>query len=141
MKNKAKNNLCRGVTLIELVVVLAVFMIIISVTVSIFISIIQHQKRILAQQEFLNQISYVAEYMSRSIRMAVKDTTGACLNGGPGLYSLKNYDASSGFYEGILFIANNGLCQDFTVDSIDGLLKESKNGVPAHGQHILSSKF
>lgn len=133
----------RGVTLVELIVVLAVFAIVIGAAVDIFISIVQHQRRILAQQEFSNQISYVMEYMSRSMRMSIKDTAGTCLSGSPGsLYALTRYNESSTFYEGIKFIANNGVCQEFFLDRAGGgaVLKEMKYGL-LDSQSILSSKF
>jgi len=121
---------------VELIVVLAVFIVVIGSAVSIFISIVQHQKMIIRQQEFLNQISYVTEYMSRTIRMSVEDTTGNCI--GPGYLYLLTHPDGTGFYEGIKFIANNGTCQEFFLDA-EGVLKESKDGAPA--QIILSDKF
>ena len=58
----------RGFTLIELVVVLGLFMLIMSVTVNLFISIVRQQKMILSQQEMINQVSYVQDYFTRSLR-------------------------------------------------------------------------
>jgi prepilin-type N-terminal cleavage/methylation domain-containing protein len=63
----------RGFTLIELLVVIAIFSIAIGVISSIFVSGISSQRRVLAEQEILNQISYAIEYMGRAIRMAKKD--------------------------------------------------------------------
>jgi type II secretory pathway component PulJ len=62
-----------GFTLLELVVVLSLFMLIMSVTVTMFISIVSHQKRILSQQEMISQLSYVEDYFSRSLRGAITD--------------------------------------------------------------------
>lgn len=136
LKSK-KNNVSAGLTLIELVVVLAIFMLIIGVTVSIFISIVQHQERVLVEQESLNQTSYIEEYISRTIRSAVKDIAGSCLNSGY-IYLLTHYNSSAGFYGGIKFVTKDGVCQEFFLDT-DGILKEIKNGQVPQG--ILSSKF
>ncbi len=132
-----------GFTLVELLVALTLFMIIMDITVSVFISMVQHQKRILAEQEFLSQTSYVVESMSKYLRSAVKDTSGDCLFEGrdvyPGyVYLLTHYNVGADASEGIKFITKDNVCQEFFLDK-DGVLKESKNGQPA--QSILSSKF
>jgi prepilin-type N-terminal cleavage/methylation domain-containing protein len=77
----------RGFTLIELLVVIAIFSIGIGSITGIFISGLSSQRRILAEQDILNQISYAIEYMGRAIRMAKKDDisisgqTKNCLSG------------------------------------------------------------
>jgi prepilin-type N-terminal cleavage/methylation domain-containing protein len=77
----------KGFTLIELLVVIAIFSIAIGSITGIFISGLSSQRRILAEQEILNQISYAIEYMGRAIRMAKKDDisisgqTKNCLSG------------------------------------------------------------
>ena len=140
---KDKNNASNGVTLLEIVVALALFLVIIGVAISIFISIVQHQRRILNEQELLGQISYFTEYISRGLRMAVKDIPGVCLIDGETsypnyIYLLTRYNSVSGFYEGVKFINSNGVCEEIYLDT-DKVLKESKNGQAP--QNILSSKF
>ena len=54
----------------EVVVSLAVFFIIIGIAVDIFISVVQGQRRVLEEQELLNQTSYAIEYMSTAIKMS-----------------------------------------------------------------------
>jgi prepilin-type N-terminal cleavage/methylation domain-containing protein len=77
----------RGFTLIELLVVIAIFSIGIGSITGIFISGLSSQRRILAEQDILNQIGYAIEYMGRAIRMAKKDDisisgqTKNCLSG------------------------------------------------------------
>lgn len=114
----------KGVTIIELVVVLAIFALMIIATASIFISAIQQQKGTLRDQELLNQVDYVIEYMSRTMRMAVNDTNGDCL--GPDYagydYVLTHFDSSSGFYQGIKFSSSYDGCHEFFLDT-DGILK------------------
>lgn len=68
----------KGFTLIEMVVAVTVFSLVVGVASGIFVSSLKAQRQSLATQEVLDQISYVAEYMSRAIRMARKDMTGDC---------------------------------------------------------------
>jgi len=128
--NKYQKQNQKGFTLIELIVVMAVFMLIVGVAISIFIAIIQNQKRILSQGQLLDQISYTMEYMSKGLRMAKKDTSGSCL-----VYTDSNYNITETFpgyaylytrpntlYEGIKFInqSNNDACQEFYLDTENG---------------------
>ena len=62
-----------GFTLIEIIFAVAVFVIVVTAASTIFVQVIRGQRRNLAYQELLDQTSYVMEYMSRSIRMAMKD--------------------------------------------------------------------
>ena len=138
------SNSSKGFTLLELVVVLALFMIILGVTVSLFISIVGHQKRILSQQELLSQMSYAQEHMSRALRLVTKDTTGHCLSDGGTSYAgyvylLTHYNAVIGAYQGIKFFTQDGVCQEFFVDPKDNTLQEVKNS--SLPQPIISSKF
>lgn len=136
-------NLSRGFTLVELLVAITLFMIIMDITISVFISMVQHQKRILAEQEFLSQTSYVMESMSKSLRQAMPDSSGNCLFDGqneyPGyVYLLTRYNVGTNENEGIKFITKDNVCQEFFLDK-DGILKELKDGQSP--QAILSSTF
>jgi len=109
----------KGFTLIEMIVVMAVFLFVIGVTLGIFISIFQNQKKVLAEQQILNQISYVEEYMSKALRMAkTEEPTGTCLLPGY-IYSLENYDPVLGLYKGIKFInqSDGDSCWEFYLDN------------------------
>jgi len=133
----------KGFTLIELLIVLALFVFIIDATVSIFVSIVHHQKRVLADQELLDQANYVLESISNSLKMAQEDKAGICLYRDairyPGyFYILTHRDGDSGFYQGIKFLNANGICEEFFLDN-DGQFKKSDNvNLP---QNIISSKF
>ncbi len=131
------SNSQRGVTLIELVVVLALFMAIIGVTVSIFISVVNQQRSILQQQAVLNQASYLTDYLSRAIRMSLRDAAGTCLTDEgiphPGYIYLLTHRVS-GSYQGVKFLSSNGVCQEIFLEN--GVLKEIKDGGQA--QNILS---
>lgn len=121
MKINFKNS--KGFTLVELLVVIASFVIIVITSTDLFVLMISHQRRILAEQELLSQTSYVTEYMSRALRMAAKATDASCLEVG------KNYEITK-FGQGIKFInaSNNDVCQEFFLDSISGEIKEIKDG-------------
>lgn len=134
MKNK-------GFTIIELVVVIAVFLFIIGAALSIFIYIFKHQRRVLKEQQLVNQISYVQEYMSKALRAAKVATSDACTGTGY-IYLLTNYDSGTGVYKGIKFLRQDDsgadLCQEFFVENESAgdfntplVLKEIKGNRPA----------
>ena len=113
----------RGFSMVELIVVVAILAIVIFTATDLFVSMVKNQKRTLIQQELLNQTSYVAEYMSRAIRVAKKDDVGACIPVGT------NYEATQDG-RGIKFInhSNNDICQEFVWDAITQRIQESKDG-------------
>lgn len=137
-----------GFTIVEMVISMTIFMIMIGVVVSIFISVVQQQKRILKEQELLNQLSYAQEYMSKALRMAVRaEVTDVpdCLDAIGDIYKLTHCptDGSGSPCRGIKFI-NGSLsetlkCQEFYVDDSTGLLIEKVLG-PAT-PNILSSQL
>lgn len=128
----------KGFTLLELVIVLAIFATTLGIVASIFISMIKNQKGILSQQQLENQTSYLIEYISRAVRDAKIDSTGSCLSQSNRNYLLTRHHAPSGFYQGIKFITKENVCQEFFLDT-DGAIKEIKNGGVA--QSIVSNTF
>lgn len=149
----------KGFTLIELIVVMSVFMLIVAVAIAIFLSIIGSQRRILAQEQMLSQVSYAMEYMSKGLRMAQKDTEGTCLatvdsNGEvvqsyPGyMYLYTRPDLESGAYKGIKFInaSNENACQEFFIADDGGAtnstIKELKNSTDdADASFLTADKY
>jgi len=132
----------KGFTIIELVVVMAVFLFIVGTAMAIFISIIRHERQIASRQELLNQTSYALEYMSKALRMAGKSTdeTASCIPEGY-VYQL-GQDTTGGKYTSIKFINNSdfdqehqrGICQQFCIQLINSadrsqgyVLKEVRN--------------
>lgn len=122
--------LSKGFTLIELIVVMAVFLFIIGAALGVFISVIQNQKKVLSEQQLLSQISYIEEHMSKALRMAkmepldgsdpcLIDTHGAGTDNPGYIYLLTRYDGATGFFKGIKFINQSGdsfgntICQEF----------------------------
>ena len=68
-----------GFTLVELLVTITIFSVVIAITAAIFFSSVQSQRKNLASQELTSQVGYVAEYISRALRMAQKDMDGTCI--------------------------------------------------------------
>lgn len=126
----------KGFTLIEVIVVIAVFLFIIGSAIGMFISMVKHQKTILAEQELLNQSSYAVEFIGKALRMARRDDIGDCImdsSGNKGYnFMLTHYNLSLQAYTGIKFInqsdtdsAGREACQEFYLDT-DNILKENK---------------
>jgi len=128
-----------GFTLVELLVALAIFSIITASASGVFVSAIQSQKRVLAQQELLNQTSYLMEYVSRAVRMAKKDIDGNCTGTAKLNYNYKR-DAQNNKI-GIKFKNYQGVCQEFYLEGWQ--LKENKGGVilPLTGGNLTVSVF
>ena len=144
----------KGFTLIELIIVMAVFLFIVGAALGIFISIVQSQRRVLAEQQFLNQISYVEEHMSKALRMADTESaltdpenynnSNACLPPGY-IYQLVNKVGE--VYTGIKFLnASDGdACYKFYVGGTGTsgdpyILYEQKNNgtaVPLNSTNLI----
>jgi prepilin-type N-terminal cleavage/methylation domain-containing protein len=112
----------KGFTLIEMMVSVSILLIISGISVSIFVSVILGQRKILANQELYNQLSYALEYMSKSMRMAGKELSleeDSCLGVQGRSYLLTKPDTfGSGEYLGIKFInqSDNNICQEFYLE-------------------------
>ncbi len=109
-----------GFTLVDILVSVAVFSVVISISVNLFVSGIRVYEYSLKNQLLLGQISYAMEYMSRSLRMAEKDENGSCITSG------YNYEITA--RNGIKFInSNNNECWEFFLENSH--LKIEKSGV------------
>ena len=135
-----KKNQQKGVTLIEMLVVTAIFLILIEAILGVFISNVRVQRRILKTQEQLDQLSYALDYMSRTLRMAKKDSTGKCLS-----MTGKNYYIQ--FDESdqpsiIQFLNSEGHCQQFKLNNFEIALRTSSDNDQANlgGAQPLTSK-
>lgn len=126
-------------SLVEVIVVLAVFLFVVDAVVSIFLTQTQQQKSILKDQEILNQVNYDLEYMSRTIRMAANDTAVGCMPPNV-IYQLTHFDNTLGFYQGIKFFSlYDNACHWFFFD-VGGTLKEIKSSdLSGVSNDILSS--
>jgi type II secretory pathway pseudopilin PulG len=106
----------KSFSLVEVLVSISVFAVIISIVSAFFISSLRTQNIVFKRQEVLSEISYAMEYISRSIRMATKNTTeGAC-----GMSENENYrlmSASDDVGSGITFVDYSGHCKRFYYDT------------------------
>lgn len=98
----------KGFTLIEIIVAISVFVFVITSVSGIFVTALKLQRRSIAYQQVLDQTSYLMEYMSRSVRMAKKDISGACIT------AKLNYEFSASCLE---FLNYKNQCQQFCLDS------------------------
>lgn len=98
------------------VTIFSISLVIVSQT---FVMAVKLERKFLSSTESLNEISYLMEYMARSIRMAKKDVGNLCLIGDKMNYE-KTYSGS-----GIKFLNYNGQCQEFYLNGTT--LYENKN--------------
>ena len=111
----------KGFTLIELLVGIAVFSLIFGSLIGIFISAIRLQKKSLAQQDALNQLSFSFEYMGRALRMARRDAGQECLSTQDLNYENPEGDSSIQFINSL----QDDDCQKFFLDN--NTLKHTKD--------------
>jgi len=81
----------KGFTLVEIIVTTFVFSLTVAIALGIFASVIRLQRYNLKQHELLNQTGYAMEYISRAIRMAVKNDGTICSD-----WANKNYNLTQG---------------------------------------------
>ena len=110
--NKKNQKKKKGFTLVELLVGIGIFSIVVSVVISLFISAILVQGTIVRYQRLLNEISYTAEYMSRSLRMADVVERGAC-----GIETGKHYKIEQDGQKVTFLNANSNECWSFYLES------------------------
>jgi len=108
-------------TLIEVLVAVGIFSLVMGMVSAILLSAISLQRKNLAVQRLLDQTSYALEYMSRTLRMAKKQTSDlpSCIS------QDYNYEITRGGY-GIKFIDEQDVCHEFYWDSSLRQLKEVK---------------
>ena len=108
----------KGLTLIEMLAAVTIFVIAVVAVSGIIISGIRSQRRVLATQEILDQASYVMEYMGRTLRMAKKELNcpgpQCCLTTSGNGY---NYEGSG---DNITFIDYQDNCTEFFLDTTMG---------------------
>ena len=110
---KRSASINKGFTLIEILVSVAVFSLVMAATSGIFVTVLQGQRKSLANQELINNTSYNLEYISRLLRMARKQTAQlpSCLSQN-GL----NYEITR-TGQGIKFLNYQGICYEFYLDA------------------------
>ena len=115
----------RGFTLVEMLVAMTIFSIIVSISIGLFVSAIHLHKYDLKYQNLLNQTSYAMEYMSRSLRMALKSDGTICTD-----FSGKNYNWDNSDPHWIEFVnSSDNKCWKFYLSSNGKQLKINKGGI------------
>ena len=117
----AKQNLA-GFTLVEVIVSVSLFSMILVVILGFFGYAMKGQQKAFASQEISDQISYVMEYMNRSMRMARKDTNGFCVAAVGTSYE-NPYALPS-----IRFLNYEGICQEFYLENEQLRRRKSSDG-------------
>lgn len=118
-----------GVTLLELIVAVAIFTVVIGGSSGVFISALRAQRVVLADQNLIDNTRFALEFMSRQLRLAARDQTGACTGTADTTYS------NSG---GILkFINSDGACVHYRLNA--NSIEISQNGGGSFANLTLSS--
>lgn len=131
-----RKRVSKGFTIPELLVSLFIFSLTILGAGGLLVSGINVQRRSGAQQELMDQASYLAEYMSRALRQARKElgVPPACLTvAGRGF----NYEITQGG-QGIKFINRSGQCQEFFLESQSQRIKEK---ITLNEQYLTSNNL
>lgn len=108
----------------------SVFILVVSAASGLFASSLRLQRSGIANQQLLDQTSYLAEYMSRAVRMARKDLSGACTG------TVKLNYAFSG--QCLKFRNYKDQCQQFC---LDGSRIKDENGVYLTSSDLNVSSF
>ncbi len=113
----------RGFTLIEMLVATAVFILVGGVALNLLVSSIGAQRSALESQTLVDQVSFVAEYMSRAIRQAEKNISNLhdCLESGFNL----NYEVSGGG-QILTFLDKDEICREFSLGG--DAIRERRSG-------------
>lgn len=128
LKNRKKFNLA-GVSLVELIVSVTIFVIILLSMTSIFKMVIDSQRKAIATQNVQENLKYFFEVISKEIRMAQK-SDGACL---PNLPADKRFAKGVNTDGDILYLRNHHReCVIYKlVEDANGVIRfhVSRNGV------------
>ncbi len=108
----------KGFTIIEVLTSITVFLIVIVAFLQLFNSGFSSQRKSLNSAYLLDNVSFLTEYVARSLRMAQKDVAGSCITA---KHNYQSLDGSS-----IKFLNYNGECQEFFLE--EGKLMLEKSG-------------
>jgi len=115
-----------GFTLVEMIVAVSIFLLIMMVLMQMFEMSLKIQRKFLAKSEAASEISYLMEYLSRSVRMAQKDTGGSCIGANNNYFS-----SSSGVAGELKFKTSNGDCLKIYLEN-EALWETINNTTPPY---------
>jgi len=103
--NNFKN---RGFTLIEILVAASLLVLVLAIISGLFIVALRAQRKYLARQELISQVSHAMEYMTRQIRMVTHEEFSApCVGISIPVYKISDENDS------IKFTTYDGCCLEF----------------------------
>jgi len=107
----------KGFTLVEVLIAIFVFLMLMGAIINLLVSAVQTQMVVSGEQKAVEEISYITEYMSRSLRMAKRDDSGSCLGIPYKNYNYLLLDMESGEDYGsrIRFLNYQDQCQEFFI--------------------------
>jgi len=120
----------KGFTLIELLVVTSLFGVLMTLVSGLFVTSLNTEQNILNTKRVLGEVSYASEYITRALRMAEKDHSGACIspgftyeitgrNGLKFINSLRDYQCQEFYLESQQIKTDiEGIISNLTSDSI-----------------------
>ena len=112
---REQNLKMKSFTLVEVLVSVTIFTIVISVVLGMTSFAIKIQAKNLSDQYMLNQVDYTMEYLSRQLRMAQRNDTGADI---AGRFGTCKSDCTYNFDGMVLsFLDHDGTCQEIYVNS------------------------
>ena len=115
----------KGLTLVEILVSVGVFSGLLTLVAGIFVANFQMQRRTMAMQKTIGELSYAIEYMGRAIRMAQNDYDNECLvEDDPELTYGIPQDELGAEQQGIQFIDYKDECIKFFLDQDEGIIKK-----------------
>ncbi len=122
------NDKNKGFSLIEILVVIGVFSGLVTVITGIFVSNLRMQRKAMATQRTLGEISYVMEYINRTARMAITDDAGDCIGSDNAYYTYDVPGGDDGVGEALQFMYidenREEKCVRFFLDEDDGVMKK-----------------
>ncbi len=120
-----------GVTLMEVLVSVTIFVILMLSATEIFQMVLVGQRYSLANQNLQENIKYFFEVVSKEVRMAQRNSGGVCGS----IPSDRLFATSTNAYGDILYLQNyHGECVSYYLNSVDGQVRfmVSRDGVPAY---------
>lgn len=128
MRNHSSTTGERGFSLLELIVSVGLFMIVVTIAASAYLSLISLNRRAQATNDVSSNLAFVMESISRSIRTGSSYDCGGgggalnCWGGGSNTFSFTNEDAQTVTYllktDGTVGVCISATCTDSSASSI-----------------------
>lgn len=109
-----------GFTLVETLVAASIFVVVLTIASGYFTSAIVSQRQVLAVRPTVDEVSFLAEYLSRALRPARKALDTTCISPAVAYYEVTRGGA------GVKFIDSDDRCREIYAEG--GILKETING-------------